>query len=96
MVALLSLGDQPWLLPCMSPLASLTPLLSAGAESCSGCKMLLGEAWADRLELGIALKLCHWQGDVTAGCRLTAPLFSHSWKQDCHCVSNWDMLESLA
>lgn len=31
-----------------------------------------------------------------AGCRLTAPLSSHSWKRDCHCVSDRDMLESLA
>lgn len=27
---------------------------------CSGCEMLLGEAWADRVELGTALKPCYW------------------------------------
>lgn len=33
---------------------------------------------------------------MTAGCRLTAPLSSHSWKRGCYYVSDWDILESLA
>ena len=67
-MALPSLGDRLWLLPCVSPLASLTPLLSAGARGGSGCEMLLGEAWADRLELGTALKPCYWHTVLARRC----------------------------
>ena len=91
-VALPSLGD-------VAPASCVTSCFlnpSARARGGSGCGVLLGGAWVDRLELGTALKPCCWHGDVTAGCRLAAPLSSCSWKRDCHFVSGWDVLESLA
>ena len=92
MVALPSLGD-------VAPASCVTSCFlnpSARARGGSGCGVLLGGAWVDRLELGTALKPCCWHGDVTAGCRLAALLSSCSWKRDCHFVSGWDVLESLA